>query len=207
MNRKRNVMRKEPLKDTRSRGLRGSVGPEYWGLLNSDWRLCNRGRYQSPINIDPHNLVFDPLLTQIFIDNKEVWVCIVNTGHDVTFRLENGESITMLGGPFAYTYRIYQIKVHFGSNYAKGSEHSIAEKYFPVEFQFLGYNENLYVNASVAASAPHGLAGLTVFAQIDNSSSPEMENVFDQIRLIPYKGNTTMTSIDLKALLPKTPFS
>lgn len=57
----------------------------------------------------------------------------MNTGHDVTFMLEKGEPITMLGGPFAYTYRIYQIKIHFGSNYAKGSEHSIAEKHFPVE--------------------------------------------------------------------------
>ena len=31
----------------------GISGPEYWGVLNQDWTMCNKGRSQSPVNINP----------------------------------------------------------------------------------------------------------------------------------------------------------
>ena len=31
----------------------GPSGPEYWGLLNPEWPMCNKGRSQSPVNINP----------------------------------------------------------------------------------------------------------------------------------------------------------
>lgn len=37
-------------------------GPSYWGLLNPDWFLCDKGHRQSPINIDISSLVYDPHL-------------------------------------------------------------------------------------------------------------------------------------------------
>ena len=30
----------------------GISGPQFWGVINPDWRLCNEGRRQSPIDID-----------------------------------------------------------------------------------------------------------------------------------------------------------
>lgn len=47
-------------------------GPDYWGLLNSDWKLCTKGRYQSPVNIQPQSLVFDPSLSPVYMEEKEV---------------------------------------------------------------------------------------------------------------------------------------
>ena len=38
------------------------TGPEYWGVINPEWSLCNRGRRQSPIDINPDQLLFDPTL-------------------------------------------------------------------------------------------------------------------------------------------------
>ena len=31
----------------------GISGPSYWGLINPAWTMCNKGRAQSPVNIDP----------------------------------------------------------------------------------------------------------------------------------------------------------
>ena len=31
----------------------GISGPSYWGVINPAWTLCNKGRFQSPININP----------------------------------------------------------------------------------------------------------------------------------------------------------
>lgn len=49
-----------------------STGPEYWGRLNPDWGLCNKGRRQSPINVDPTKLLFDPFLPAVDINKETV---------------------------------------------------------------------------------------------------------------------------------------
>lgn len=48
------------------------VGPDFWGLVNRDWRMCTAGQMQSPVNIDPAQLLFDPHLGQISIDDAHV---------------------------------------------------------------------------------------------------------------------------------------
>lgn len=48
------------------------LGPEYWGRINPEWSLCNKGRRQSPINVEPHKLLFDPHLRHIDIDKHKV---------------------------------------------------------------------------------------------------------------------------------------
>ena len=48
------------------------TGPNFWGLLNLEWSLCNKGKNQSPINIDPGTLLFDPQLENLKIDGNMV---------------------------------------------------------------------------------------------------------------------------------------
>ncbi|GFY32345.1 hypothetical protein TNCV_3558531 [Trichonephila clavipes] len=43
-------------------------GPDFWGLLNLEWSLCSKGRRQSPVDIDPNTLLFDPSLRNIQVD-------------------------------------------------------------------------------------------------------------------------------------------
>ena len=43
-----------------------------WGNMNSEWYMCNKGRNQSPIDIDPDILLFDPSLKHISIEDHEV---------------------------------------------------------------------------------------------------------------------------------------
>ena len=47
-------------------------GVDFWGLLNPDWKLCKEGKRQSPVDITPSSLVFDPLLRPLFIDKSRV---------------------------------------------------------------------------------------------------------------------------------------
>ncbi|ENN80719.1 hypothetical protein YQE_02866, partial [Dendroctonus ponderosae] len=42
--------------------------PAFWGLINPEWSLCNKGRRQSPVNLEPNKLLFDPNLRQLHID-------------------------------------------------------------------------------------------------------------------------------------------
>ena len=48
------------------------LGPSFWGLINPDWNLCNNGKRQSPINIDPKNILYDPGLSEIAVDDIRV---------------------------------------------------------------------------------------------------------------------------------------
>ena len=61
-----------------------------------------------------------------------------NNGHDITFyvrqsRTTRWSGANVTGGPLSYSYRVDQIKFHFGQVDSEGSEHSVGTRKFPVE--------------------------------------------------------------------------
>lgn len=48
------------------------TGPAYWGLMNPQWNMCSKGRRQSPINVEPDKLLYDPFLRHIHLDKHKV---------------------------------------------------------------------------------------------------------------------------------------
>ena len=53
--------------------------PENWGKLHSKiWDLCEHGKQQSPIEIDPKLLLFDPNLTNLNINTASVSIVMYN---------------------------------------------------------------------------------------------------------------------------------
>ncbi|CAG9090634.1 unnamed protein product [Plutella xylostella] len=46
--------------------------PAFWGLINPEWSLCNKGRRQSPVDLEPDKLLFDPNLRFLHIDKHRV---------------------------------------------------------------------------------------------------------------------------------------
>lgn len=54
------------------------AGPSFWGLINPQWNMCNKGRRQSPIDVVPDKLLFDPYLRPLHIDKHKV-----RRGHEV----------------------------------------------------------------------------------------------------------------------------
>jgi carbonic anhydrase len=50
----------------------GVSGPASWGFY---FPICDKGRFQSPINIESRHLIFDYQLTPIYINNSD-HVCL-----------------------------------------------------------------------------------------------------------------------------------
>ena len=50
------------------------AGPDFWGLVNPDWYLCSRGLHQSPVDVDPRRLLYDPHLSPFRIERQRVRV-------------------------------------------------------------------------------------------------------------------------------------
>ncbi|RWS31677.1 carbonic anhydrase-related protein 10-like protein [Leptotrombidium deliense] len=128
--------------------------PDFWGLLNPEWSLCNKGRRQSPIDIKPQLLLYDPFLRPVHMDKHKVNGKLENNGHSVVFRItetersNEGSTVTnqnqnisarqttrmqIDGGPLSYSYRFESIHLHFGRSDTSGSEHTLNGVSFPAE--------------------------------------------------------------------------
>ncbi|XP_064636906.1 putative carbonic anhydrase-like protein 2 [Lineus longissimus] len=185
----------------------GISGPHFWGILNTEWHLCEKGRRQSPINIDPKTLLFDTTLGNISIDTNKVRGTLRNTGHYVEFlvdpSLPHAPNIT--AGPLAYKYRITGFTIHFGSIDFKGSEHTIDRQSFPGEIHIMAYNTDLYQNMSQAIESPNGMTALSILMQIGETSSSQLELLTPAFKAIKYQGQEEeVPSISIHELLPPT---
>ncbi|GIY46679.1 alpha-carbonic anhydrase domain-containing protein [Caerostris darwini] len=50
----------------------GYLSPDFWGLLNPEWTMCTKGRRQSPVDLDPDQILFDPFLRPLNVSNHRV---------------------------------------------------------------------------------------------------------------------------------------
>ncbi|XP_076467585.1 carbonic anhydrase-related protein 10-like [Babylonia areolata] len=142
----------------------GISGPDYWGLVNTQWGLCSKGRFQSPVDINPRTLLYDPNLRPLRLDTHRVDGHLMNTGNDITFQMDAAfdPPFLLAGGPLAYTYRVHRIKLHFGRVDQIGSEHTVGGRPFSMEVQLLAYNI-IYDSYDEAAGHAHGLTSVAVF--------------------------------------------
>lgn len=116
--------------------------------------MCNKGRRQSPVNIDPTKLLFDPHLHKLHIDKhkvspfhrkKVVSLLIIhftqvsgtlfNTGQSLVFRVDKDTKnhVNITGGPLDYRYQFEEIYIHYGTDDGQGSEHHVNGYSFPGE--------------------------------------------------------------------------
>nr|XP_053649858.1 carbonic anhydrase-related protein 10-like [Cherax quadricarinatus] len=145
----------------------GISGPRFWGVINPAWGMCREGRRQSPINIDPKTLLFDPNLSPFTLDKVTGGGELLNTGHSVEWRAaHNAQAINVTGGPLSYAYTITHARLHFGERDQQGSEHLLDNKAFPAELQLYGYNSQLYRNFSQASAQVYGVVGIALLIQI-----------------------------------------
>ncbi|XP_065201090.1 carbonic anhydrase-related protein 10 isoform X2 [Planococcus citri] len=186
----------------------GISGPEYWGRLNPDWGLCNKGRRQSPINVDPTKLLFDPFLPAVDINKETISGMLINTGQSLVFRVdkENKNHVNITGGPLAYRYQFEEFYIHFGSTDNSGSEHKIGGYTFPAEIQLYGYNSELYHNMSEAQQKAQGTVGISIMVQIANESSPsDIRIITTSFKDVKFKGNKIpIQHLSFQHFLPET---
>ncbi|XP_005747377.1 carbonic anhydrase-related protein 10-like [Pundamilia nyererei] len=139
--------------------------PSFWGLVNSAWNLCAIGKRQSPIDIETSHMIFDPYLTPLRLNTggHKMGGTMYNTGKHVSLRPDKAHLVNISGGPLGYSYRLEEVRVHFGSEDSQGSEHLLNGQGFPGEVQLIHYNQDLYANYSEAAKSPHGIAVVSIF--------------------------------------------
>ncbi|VDO60238.1 unnamed protein product [Haemonchus placei] len=180
------------------------VGPDFWGLVNRDWRMCTAGQMQSPVNIDPTQLLFDPHLERISIDDINVEATFENIGQLPIITINetlSKNSINITGGPaLPYRYRLHQISVHFGQpDGERGSEHTVDR------VQLLAYNIDLYTNYSQAVTQPRGLLAIAVIVDIGTVTEVTLRRLTVASQSITYKGmRTTLRQLHPAGLLPRT---
>ncbi|KAL5011775.1 hypothetical protein ScPMuIL_010326 [Solemya velum] len=183
----------------------GFAGPDRWGEF---WSMCRDGKQQSPININPEELLYDPNLKHLEINpehNINVNGILENTENDITFRLDDiaEQQMNITQGPLSYVYRITELKLHYGSEDSIGSEHHIGGRSFPAELQIMGYNADLYRNFTEAMSGNKGLAIISVLIDIGD----EINRAFDVFKrkfnsISQLRSQTKIHAFSIKGLLP-----
>uniref|UniRef100_A0A0N4WT78 Alpha-carbonic anhydrase domain-containing protein n=1 Tax=Haemonchus placei TaxID=6290 RepID=A0A0N4WT78_HAEPC len=206
------------------RTLFNSARPQNWGLLFKPWMMCHNGKMQSPIDIPPGRLLFDPNLKPIHIDRIsvsqeathakslfgfQVMSEMLNTGQMPRIRIGNSArrpSANLTGGPLhGYKYRIQRIDIHIGREELNGSEHTIDGRRFPMELQMLAYNTDLYRNFSSAFRSPHGIAGISVLVDYGKETNEELLKLTIATASIIYKGQRVeLADLEPWRLLPYT---
>lgn len=185
----------------------GISGPAFWGLINPQWNLCNKGRRQSPINIDPLHLLYDPHLRPIHVDKHRVSGKLSNMGQSLMLRLEKSpkQPVNVSGGPLAYRYQLDELYFHYGIEDHTGSEHRIHGNAFPAEIQIYGFNSELYHNMSEAQHRAQGIVGLSLMVQIKDTPNPELRIITSLFNQVFHRGKSVeVHHVSLRELLPDT---
>ncbi|KAK6172680.1 hypothetical protein SNE40_016291 [Patella caerulea] len=185
----------------------GISGPQYWGVVNTDYVMCKKGRQQSPINIEPSRLLYDPNLKHLKINFTDVKGVLINTGRDISIEIQSTgyNHLNISLGPLSYTYRLEEIKFHFANKDQIGSEHRINGKSFPAEMHLLAFNSDLYQNGTSALKGVKGLAVIAVFIEIGKDINKAFHLISKELKRLRYRGERTMIHhLELEKLLPKT---
>ncbi|XP_063327211.1 carbonic anhydrase-related protein 10-like isoform X2 [Pelmatolapia mariae] len=183
--------------------------PSFWGLVNSAWNLCAIGKRQSPIDIETSHMIFDPYLTPLRLNTggHKMGGTMYNTGKHVSLRPDKAHLVNISGGPLGYSYRLEEIRVHFGSEDSQGSEHLLNGQGFPGEVQLIHYNQDLYANYSEAAKSPHGIAVVSIFIKLSENSNAFLNRMLnrDTITRINYKHDAfLLMGLNIADLYPDT---
>ncbi|MCH9049466.1 MAG: carbonic anhydrase family protein [Proteobacteria bacterium] len=108
-------------------GYSGPSSPRYWGDLDPEYRLCQAGKMQSPIDMTETT---DAVMSEIKFDYQITLLKIVNNGHTVQVNYAKGSSVSIDGK----TYELLQFHFH------TPSEHTVEGKPFAVEMHLVHKN-------------------------------------------------------------------
>ncbi|RNA40423.1 carbonic anhydrase 7, partial [Brachionus plicatilis] len=112
-----------------------SEGPDFW---KEEFLNC-RGEKQSPIDIAPDYLKYDPNLKPLNFINYEKYSNwnVSHNGHTVTVKNVNDEIFSINGSDFNKKFNLLQFHFHWGYNNFQGSEHQIDGEKFPLEMHLV----------------------------------------------------------------------
>ncbi|XP_040210187.1 carbonic anhydrase-related protein [Rana temporaria] len=189
--------------------LQADKEQQEWGYVEGvEWGLNYpeaNGQYQSPININSREALYDPSLLEVRLSPSYV-VCrdceVVNDGRVVQIPLKSKSVLT--GGPLprGHEYELHEAKFHWGRENQRGSEHTVNFKAFPMELHLIHWNSTLFRNIEEALGQVHGIAIISLFVQIGKEHIG-LKAVTDVLEDIQYKGKSkTIPCFNPNSLLP-----
>ena len=157
----------------------GEIGTDFWGELDPEYRACNLGEAQSPIDLKPS--VTDNNLGSLELDYRDTPLSVVNNGHTIRVDYQPGSKLILNG-------RIYELlQFHFH----QPSEHLVLGKASEMEAHFVHKNQNTGDLVVLAVLMKRGKANLSIdniwqkiFAG-DRQESQVSDLVVNALRLLP----------------------
>jgi carbonic anhydrase len=155
----------------------GNTGPEHWGELQPDFRVCQLGLEQTPIDL---NASVRGEAGQAALDYRQHPLRIVNNGHTIQVNVDPGSTCT-IGN---IRYDLAQFHFHHPS------EHLLAGRPFDMECHF------------VHRSSAGGLAVVGVFIKA-GTRNEALAPVFDALPRTQGPEVRSPATINLAAMLPR----
>jgi carbonic anhydrase len=157
----------------------GTTGPASWGKLSPDNVMCEKGRNQSPVDIEEvMHAPEKPLQPKYPVSSKET---IINNGHTVQVDFEAGNTLVVDN----VTFTLKQMHFH------APSENQIGGRTFPMEAHF------------VHADAQGNLLVVAVMFQ-EGHENAELAKVCAALPENPGPASPLSTAVSPLALLPKS---
>ncbi|KAL0863445.1 hypothetical protein Bca101_042563 [Brassica carinata] len=125
-------------------------GPEKWGKLKPEWKMCGKGEMQSPIDLMNERVRIVSHLGRLTRNYKPCNASLKNRGHDMMLRFEERPGSIKING---IEYQLLQLHWH------SPSEHTINGRRFALELHMVHES----INGSMAV--------VTVLYKIGRSDS------------------------------------
>ncbi|XP_042888421.1 carbonic anhydrase-related protein 10-like [Penaeus japonicus] len=173
----------------------GISGPEFWGLINPNWNMCERGRRQSPVNIEPSKLVYDPHLRHVHVDKQRV-------SFECRAALPISLRVRVALSPYLHVNTLSNIEPLYLTLTA---EHIRNVGGTPQGIQLYGFNADLYRNMTEARMGSNGIVGLSIMVQVGEEGNEELRILSSGFNKVVYRGmKWPVKHLSLAGLLPDT---
>jgi carbonic anhydrase len=157
---------------------KGEAGPEMWGALRDDFKLCASGLNQSPVDIPKHTKFIQGGLRRNWRPEK---ASLINTGHTLEVNL-SGKSKTDIGDN---QFELKQIQFH------TPSEHQLSGSSYPMEIHFIHTKKD--GSQSIVAA----------FVEI-GSENPEFSKISSRASELNESVSVDLGELNAALLLPKS---
>ncbi|XP_020246867.1 alpha carbonic anhydrase 1, chloroplastic-like isoform X2 [Asparagus officinalis] len=124
----------------------GPNGPQHWGSLNPQWRLCNGGGRQSPINIAKENITDRPKPETLARDYADAKATLVNNGYNIMVRYDEGVGTAFIEEK---NYSLQQVHWHMPS------EHTLNGERYDAELHMVHKKDNFYAVVAILYKIGH----------------------------------------------------
>jgi len=181
----------------------GELGPKDWGKIAP----AARGLHQSPINICPGDVRYEPWLAAHPLNISYSPSCaktITNNGHSVQVSID-GHGSFIQGGPFPHKYCLEQFHFHWGGSDGVGSEHLIDGKHYTAELHLVHWNTELCSSFAEATKAAAGLAVLAVMLEVGPNEHKSFAKLTSLVSKVNYADESCPITdgFDPATLLPE----